>query len=161
MSKRRADSPFKEEDQEKIRNTRLSRGLYTSWANLFLLTRPVQDKTYSRILYSTQFQPFQFIINLITLVALIIYLHVFNNVSLNESSVLMWPLLIILVGVIHIFLLFFYTCQCISTPGASCLMKICCLYKDDERRIVMEMEKERVGVEESQTFHPNICHPFL
>merc|ERR1712038_974595 len=111
-SKRRRESPMRENDCKKIEKSKILTSLYTSWANMFVLTRVVQDKTYTRILYSTFYQPIQFLLNLVMLIILATMLQV-SDIALRYHPSLIIKLelataMLIIVGILHVIMVYFY-----------------------------------------------------
>merc|ERR1712024_81124 len=46
-----------EQEAKKVRNTKIVRGLFTTWANLFILLRPVENMSYHKITHVGLLQP--------------------------------------------------------------------------------------------------------
>jgi len=59
-------------EEQRVRDNRLTRGLFTSWANLFIILRPVENMSYQKISHMCLLQPLRFLINIVTLIALVI-----------------------------------------------------------------------------------------
>merc|ERR1712038_1627935 len=111
-SKRRRESPMKENDCKKIGKSKILTSLYTSWANMFMLTRVVQDKTYTRIIYSTFYQPVHFLLNLVMLIILSTMLQVSDIASRYDPSLIfkleLATAMLIIVGILHVIMVYFY-----------------------------------------------------
>ena len=60
-----------EREAKKVRDTRIVRGLFTTWANLFILLRPVENMSYHKITHVGLLQPIRFLVNIVTLVILV------------------------------------------------------------------------------------------
>ena len=56
-----------EREIQKIRENRMTRGLFNSWANLFVFLRPVEKMSYNKITHVLLLQPLRFVVNIITL----------------------------------------------------------------------------------------------
>merc|ERR1712115_199837 len=63
---------FAESEQRKVNSHKMLRGIFSSWANLFLIFRPVKNMSYYKISHMILLQPLRFLINFITLIILII-----------------------------------------------------------------------------------------
>jgi len=58
----------RKDEAEKLKKRRVIRGIFTSWANLFVFLRPVENMTYHKIVHVSLLQPLRFLVNIVTLI---------------------------------------------------------------------------------------------
>ena len=76
----------REDDEKKIKEKKLVKGLLMSWTNIFMISRIVENISYVRFTYLLIFQPLHFLINTITLIIIVCLDHS-TNVSAIAASV--------------------------------------------------------------------------
>jgi len=57
-----------EGDKLKEKETRILRGIFATWANMFVFIRPVENMSYHKIVHVSLLQPLRFIVNIVTLI---------------------------------------------------------------------------------------------
>ena len=130
-----------EREIKKIRENRMTRGLFNSWANLFVFLRPVEEMSYNKITHVLLLQPLRFLVNIITLFILIRLTwsppHVHNQVQ--EISLIVTFCVVFaagLVNMVELFCYFFFGNHvCLSEPPPT---------KDREGMEMGNLEKEKV-----------------
>lgn len=96
--------------QEKVSGSRVMRGIFVSWSNIFFLSRPVEDTSYFRTVHMLLLQIFRFLLNLITLLILIGYVvEIATFAEALKIKLLHVIIVLILIGLLKIFLIFIYT----------------------------------------------------
>ena len=55
------------DEAEKVKRRRVARGIFASWANLFVFLRPVENISYHKIVHVSLLQPLRFLVNIVTL----------------------------------------------------------------------------------------------
>ena len=130
-----------EREIKKIRENRMTRGLFNSWANLFVFLRPVEEMSYNKITHVLLLQPLRFLVNMVTLFILIGLTwsppHVHNQVQ--EISLIVTFCVVFaagLVNMVELFCYFFFGNHvCLSKPPPT---------KDREGMEMGNFEKEKV-----------------
>ena len=92
------------------------RGFLISWMNVFFMSRPVETCSYFRTIHMVLLQIGRFILNIITIVVLIVYVHQFSGFEEGLKTILGYTFIgLIFAGITNIVLVFLYTYQ----PGSS------------------------------------------
>ena len=58
----------KTDEAEKLKETRILRGIFATWGNLFIFLRPVENISYHKIVHVSLLQPLRFLVNIVTLI---------------------------------------------------------------------------------------------
>jgi len=114
------------EDREakRVEETRIVRGLFTSWANLFLFLRPVENMSYHKITHVGVLQPIRFLVNMITLVILVglTWSPTNNHTKIQTISLTIAFCIVFAAGIVNLLELFCYfyfgNHICLSDPPA-------------------------------------------
>merc|ERR1719264_1959506 len=130
------------EDREALRveETRIIRGLFTTWANLFILLRPVENMSYHKITHVGLLQPIRFLVNIVTLFILIglTWTPPHTHTQVQEISLIVSFCVVFAAGLVNMLELFCYfffgNHFCLSKPPPT---------KDDIVEM-QGMEKEKV-----------------
>jgi len=100
------------EDREarRVKETRIVRGLFSSWANLFILLRPVENMSYHKVTHAVLLQPIRFIVNIITLVVLVglTWTSVNNHTQVQNISLIVAFCIVFAAGIVNLLELFCY-----------------------------------------------------
>ena len=131
-----------------MRDTKIVRGLFTSWANLFILLRPVENMSYHKVTHALLLQPIRFLVNMVTLITLVgrTFSPRYIHTQVQETSLIVSFCFVFaagLVNIVELFCYFFFGNHiCLSKPPP----------KDDTVEMQgMEKEKPNVDLESSTT----------
>lgn len=99
-----------EQEAKKVRDTRIVRGLFTTWANLFILLRPVENMSYHKITHVGLLQPIRFIVNIATLLILVglTWTPPYNHTQVQEISLIVSFCVVFAAGLVNMLELFCY-----------------------------------------------------
>merc|ERR1719264_2197250 len=112
------------EDREALRveETRIVRGLFASWANIFLFLRPVENMSYHKVTHVGLLQPIRFLVNIVTLVILVglTWSPPNNHTQVQNISLIVAFCIVFAAGVVNLLELFCYfyfgNHICLSNP---------------------------------------------
>jgi len=100
------------EDREarRVKETRIVRGLFSSWANLFVLLRPVENMSYHKVTHALLLQPIRFLVNIITLVVLVVLTWMLpnNHTQVQNISLIVAFCIVFAAGIVNLLELFCY-----------------------------------------------------
>ena len=100
------------EDREALRveETRIVRGLFASWANLFVFLRPVENMSYHKITHATLLQPARFLVNIVTLFILVgvTWTPPNNHDEVQNISLIVAFCIVFVAGIVNMVELFCY-----------------------------------------------------
>ena len=137
-----------EREAKRMRDTKIVRGLFTSWANLFILLRPVENMSYHKVTHALLLQPIRFLVNMVTLITLVgrTFSPRYIHTQVQETSLIVSFCVVFaagLVNIVELFCYFFFGNHiCLSKPPP----------KDDTVEMQgMEKEKPNVDLESSTT----------
>ena len=111
-----------EEEVKRVKKSNVLRGLFTSWANLFIFLRPVENMSYHKITQTILLQPVRFLVNITTLSILVglTWTPPHRHTQVQEISLIVSFFLVFAAGLINMleFFRYFYFCQhfCLSKP---------------------------------------------
>ena len=107
----------------KVKERKIIRGIFASWANLFLFLRPVENMSYHKILHVSLLHPLRFIVNIVTLIIVcqITWTAQTHNHNHNQHLSLVTTFIIVLAaGIVNMVeFRYFYTHRKIS-PSKPC-----------------------------------------
>ena len=107
----------------KVKERKIIRGIFASWANLFLFLRPVENMSYHKILHVSLLHPLRFIVNIVTLIIVcqITWTAQTHNHNHNQHLSLVTTFIIVLTaGIVNMVeFRYFYTNRKIS-PSKPC-----------------------------------------
>jgi len=107
----------------KVKERKIIRGIFASWANLFLFLRPVENMSYHKILHVSLLHPLRFIVNIVTLIIVcqITWTAQTHNHNHNQHLSLVTTFIIVLAaGIVNMVeFRYFYTNRKIS-PSKPC-----------------------------------------
>merc|ERR1719209_2128004 len=114
------------EDREarRVEETRIVRGLFASWANLFLFLRPVENMSYHKVTHVGLLQPIRFLVNIVTLVILVglTWSPPNNHTQVQNISLIVAFCIVFAAGIVNLVELFCYfyfgNHICLSKPPA-------------------------------------------
>ena len=94
------------EDEKRLRDNRTVRGIFATWANLFLVLRPVENRSYHKITHMGILQPIKFLLNIVTLTILIVLTWVptagiNTNVYIHGSWLIIAYVVVFIAGVFN------------------------------------------------------------
>ena len=94
------------EDEKSLRDNRTVRGIFATWANLFLVLRPVENRSYHKITHMGILQPIKFLLNILTLTILIVLTWVptdgiNSNVDRHGSWLIIAYVVVFIAGVFN------------------------------------------------------------
>ena len=96
------------DEAEKVKRTRVVRGIFASWANLFVFLRPVENMSYHKIVHVSLLQPLRFLVNIVTLVIVCQITWTTHKHSYNQQISLVLTFAIVLVAGILNMVMFRY-----------------------------------------------------
>jgi len=99
-----------EKEAKRVRDTKVVRGLFTTWANLFILLRPVENMSYHKITHVVLLQPIRFLVNVVTLFILVglTWTPPNNHTQVQNISLMVAFCIVLAAGIVNLLELFCY-----------------------------------------------------
>ena len=124
--------PILEGDKKKVKEGKILRGIFSSWANLFIILRPVENISYHKITHMCLLQPIRFILNLLTLTLLILLTYAPSTsiwpLHRHGSYLLVTYVVVIVAGFINLLAMihfsFYGNIPCLSKPPKQTSIKM-------------------------------------